>query len=80
LVVGANDVVNPAAETDPASPLYGMPILKAYQAKNVLAVKRGRGKGFAGIENDLFFKDQTYMLFGDAQDVLGKLVQALKKI
>jgi NAD(P) transhydrogenase subunit beta len=80
LVVGANDVVNPAAETDPASPLYGMPILKAYQAKNVLAVKRGKGKGFAGIENDLFFKDQTYMLFGDAQDVLGKLVQALKKI
>jgi NAD(P) transhydrogenase subunit beta len=80
LVVGANDVVNPAAETEPASPLYGMPILKAYQAKNVLAVKRGKGKGFAGIENDLFFKDQTYMLFGDAQDVLGKLVQALKKI
>jgi NAD(P) transhydrogenase subunit beta len=80
LVVGANDVVNPAAETDPASPLYGMPILKAYQAKNVLAVKRGKGKGFAGIENDLFFKDHTYMLFGDAQDVLGKLVQALKKI
>jgi NAD(P) transhydrogenase subunit beta len=80
LVVGANDVVNPAAETEPASPLYGMPILKAYQSKNVLVIKRGRGKGFAGIENDLFFKDQTYMLFGDAQDVLGKLVQALKKI
>jgi NAD/NADP transhydrogenase beta subunit len=49
-------MVNPAAETDPASPLYGMPILKAYQAKNVLAVKRGRGKGFAGIENDLFLR------------------------
>ena len=80
LVVGANDVVNPAAEKDPASPIYGMPILKAYQAKNVLVIKRGRGKGFAGIENDLFFKDQTYMLFGDAQDMLGKLVQALKKI
>ncbi|HYA11458.1 MAG TPA: NAD(P)(+) transhydrogenase (Re/Si-specific) subunit beta [Thermodesulfovibrionales bacterium] len=80
LVVGANDVVNPAAETDTSSPIYGMPILKAYQAKNVLAVKRGKGKGFAGIENDLFFLDQTYMLFGDAQDVLGKLVQALKKI
>jgi NAD(P) transhydrogenase subunit beta len=80
LVVGANDVVNPAAEKDPASPIYGMPILKAYQSKNVLVIKRGRGKGFAGIENDLFFEDQTYMLFGDAQDVLGKLVQALKKI
>jgi NAD(P) transhydrogenase subunit beta len=80
LVVGANDVVNPAAEKDPASPIYGMPILKAYQSKNVLVIKRGRGKGFAGIENDLFFEDQTYMLFGDAQDVLGKLVQALKKL
>jgi NAD(P) transhydrogenase subunit beta len=80
LVVGANDVVNPAAEKDPASPIYGMPILKAYQSKNVLVIKRGRGKGFAGIENDLFFEDRTYMLFGDAQDVLGKLDQALKKI
>ncbi|MGQ9571068.1 MAG: NAD(P)(+) transhydrogenase (Re/Si-specific) subunit beta [Thermodesulfovibrionales bacterium] len=80
LVVGANDVVNPAAETDPSSPIYGMPILKAYQSKNVLVIKRGRGKGFAGIENDLFFMDQTYMVFGDAQDVLGKLVQAIKKI
>ncbi len=79
LVVGANDVVNPAAESDPSSPLYGMPILKAYQAKNALVIKRGRGKGFAGIENDLFFMDQTYMVFGDAQDVLGKLVQAIKK-
>ncbi|MGB9715072.1 MAG: NAD(P)(+) transhydrogenase (Re/Si-specific) subunit beta [Thermodesulfovibrionales bacterium] len=80
LVVGANDVVNPAAETDPSSPIYGMPILKAYQSKNVLVIKRGKGKGFAGIENDLFFMDQTYMVFGDAQDVLGKLVQAIKKI
>lgn len=79
LIVGANDVVNPAAETDPSSPLYGMPILKAYQSKNALVIKRGRGKGFAGIENDLFFMDQTYMVFGDAQDVLGKLVQAIKK-
>ncbi|MFH1703108.1 MAG: NAD(P)(+) transhydrogenase (Re/Si-specific) subunit beta, partial [Nitrospirota bacterium] len=68
LIVGANDVVNPAAETDPSSPLYGMPILKAYQSKNALVIKRGRGKGFAGIENDLFFMDQTYMVFGDAQD------------
>jgi NAD(P) transhydrogenase subunit beta len=80
LVVGANDVVNPAAENDPSSPIYGMPILKAYQSKNVLVIKRGKGKGFAGIENDLFFMDQTYMVFGDAQDVLGKLVQAIKKI
>ncbi len=79
LIVGANDVVNPAAETDTSSPLYGMPILKAYQSKNALVIKRGSGKGFAGIENDLFFMDQTYMVFGDAQDVLGKLVQAIKK-
>jgi NAD(P) transhydrogenase subunit beta len=79
LIVGANDVVNPAAETDSSSPLYGMPILKTYQSKNVLVIKRGRGKGFAGIENALFFMDQTYMVFGDAQDVLGKLVQAIKK-
>lgn len=80
LIVGANDVVNPAAETDPSSPLYGMPILKAYQSKNVLGIKRGKGRGFAGVENELFFLDHTYMLFGDAQDVLGKLVLAVKKI
>jgi len=79
LIVGANDVVNPAAENDPKSPIYGMPILKAYNAKNVFVIKRGRGKGFAGIDNELFYLDKTFMLFGDARDVLSKLVQAIKR-
>jgi NAD(P) transhydrogenase subunit beta len=77
LVIGANDVVNPAAKTNPASPIYGMPILDVDQSKNCLVIKRGKGKGFAGIENELFFKDNTRMLYGDAQDVVGKLVQSL---
>ncbi len=80
LVVGANDVVNPAAERDSNSPIYGMPILKAYNAKNVFVIKRGRGRGFAGIDNELFYMDHTFMLFGDAKDVIGKLVQAIKKL
>ncbi|MEO0164364.1 MAG: NAD(P)(+) transhydrogenase (Re/Si-specific) subunit beta [candidate division WOR-3 bacterium] len=80
LIVGANDVVNPAAENDPNSPIYGMPILKAYNAKNVFVIKRGRGRGFAGIDNELFYMDKTFMLFGDAKDVLSKLVQAIKRI
>ncbi len=79
LIVGANDVVNPAAENDPKSPIYGMPILKAYNAKNVFVIKRGRGRGFAGIDNELFYLDKTFMLFGDAKDVLSKLVQAIKR-
>ena len=78
LVIGANDVVNPAARRQ-GSPLQGMPILDVDQAKNVLVIKRGQGKGFAGIENDLFYKDNTRMLYGDAQAVVGKLVTALKK-
>jgi len=80
LVIGANDVVNPAAKTNPASPIYGMPILDVDESKNVLIIKRGKGKGFAGIENELFFKDNTRMLYGDAQDVVGKLVQSLKRL
>lgn len=80
LILGANDVVNPAAENDPKSPIYGMPILKAYNAKNVFVVKRGRGRGFAGIDNELFYMDKTFMLFGDAKDILSKLVQAIKRI
>ncbi len=79
LVIGANDVVNPAAEKDPNSPIYGMPILKAYNAHNVFVIKRGRGRGFAGIENELFFAPNTYMVFGDAKEVLAKLIQALKQ-
>ncbi|HLU61596.1 MAG TPA: NAD(P)(+) transhydrogenase (Re/Si-specific) subunit beta [Gammaproteobacteria bacterium] len=78
LVVGANDVVNPMARTNPESPIYGMPILDADKAKNVVVIKRGQGTGFSGVENALFFNDNTRMLYGDAQDVAGKLLQALK--
>jgi NAD(P) transhydrogenase subunit beta len=79
LVIGANDVVNPAAHRQ-GSPLYGMPILDVEQAKNVIVLKRGQGKGFAGIENDLFYRDNTRMLYGDAKESVGKLVQAFKKL
>ncbi len=78
LVIGANDVVNPAARRE-GSPLYGMPILDVDKAKNVIVIKRGRGKGFAGIENELFYMPNTRMLFGDAKDVVTKLVQAIKQ-
>ena len=79
LVIGANDVVNPAAHRQ-GSPLFGMPILDVEQAKNVIVLKRGQGKGFAGIENDLFYRENTRMLYGDARETVGKLVQALKKL
>jgi proton-translocating NAD(P)+ transhydrogenase subunit beta len=79
LVIGANDVVNPAAHRK-GSPLFGMPILDVDQAKNIVVLKRGQGRGFAGIENDLFYRDNTRMLYGDAQETAGKLVQALKRI
>ena len=78
LVIGANDVVNPAAHRQ-GSALFGMPILDVEQAHNVIVIKRGQGKGFAGIENDLFYKDNTRMLYGDAQAAVGQLVTALKK-
>jgi len=80
LVIGANDVVNPAARDDSGSPIHGMPILEADKSKNVIVVKRGRGTGFAGIENPLFFKDNTRMLFGDAQDVVTQLIQEMKDL
>jgi len=80
LVIGANDVVNPAARTDPNSPIYGMPILNADYAKNVIVVKRGKGTGFSGIENHLFFADNTRMLYGDGQDVANDLVVSLKEL
>jgi H+-translocating NAD(P) transhydrogenase subunit beta len=79
LVIGANDTVNPAAHRE-GSPLFGMPILDVEKAKNVVVLKRGQGRGFAGIENDLFYRDNTRMLYGDAQETVGKLVQALKKL
>jgi len=79
LVIGANDVVNPAAHRQ-GSPLFGMPILDVEKAKNVIVLKRGQGRGFAGIENDLFYRENTRMLYGDARETVGKLVQALKKL
>ena len=79
LVIGANDVVNPAAKT-PGSPLFGMPIIDAFRAKNVIVLKRGQGRGFSGIENSLFTMDNTRMLFGDAKETLSKIIELLKKI
>ena len=80
VVIGANDVVNPAAEDDPASPIYGMPIIKAHKAKNIIVMKRGMGKGYAAIENYLFYDDKTRMLFGNAKDSLQKLVTEIKNL
>ena len=80
LVIGANDVVNPAARTDTSSPIYGMPILNADYAKNVIVVKRGKGTGFSGIENHLFFADNTRMLYGDGQAVASDLVTNIKEL
>ena len=67
LVIGANDVVDPAAQQQKGCPIYGMPIIEAYKAKTVFAVKRGKSTGFAGIDNDLYFQDETFMLFRDAE-------------
>ncbi len=80
LVIGANDVVNPVAKTDPASPIYGMPILDVMNAKQVIVIKRGKGTGFAGIENALFYADNTRMLYGDGQAAVGELVNEVKTV
>jgi NAD(P) transhydrogenase subunit beta len=80
LVIGANDVVNPIARSDPNSPIYGMPILNADKAKNVIVIKRGRGTGFSGIENHLFYMDNTRMLYGDGQKMAGELLQNVKSL
>jgi len=80
LVIGANDVVNPAAKNDPSSPLYGMPILNASASENVIVIKRGRGTGFSGVENGLFVAENTRMLFGDGQKVTSALISAVKEL
>ena len=79
LVIGANDVVNPAAKTNPNSPIYGMPILEVDKAQTVIVLKRSMNVGFAGIENELFFKDNTMMLFGDAKSSIQNLLTAVKE-
>jgi NAD(P) transhydrogenase subunit beta len=78
LVIGANDVVNPEARTDKSSPIYGMPILNADKAKKVYVVKRGEGKGYAGIVNPLFYDENCDMVYGDAQAVLVKMIEAVR--
>jgi len=80
LIIGANDVVNPSARNDPSSPIYGMPILNADKAKNVIVIKRGQGTGFSGIENALFFLDNTRMLYGDGQKMASELIASVKAL
>ena len=80
LVIGANDVVNPAARNDPSSPIYGMPILDADKAKRVIVLKRGMAAGFAGIENELFYDQRCNMLFGDAKASITGLIGEIKNV
>ena len=79
IVIGANDVVNPSATEQPGSPIYGMPIIEAHQAKTVIVLKRSMSSGFAGVQNPLFFKENTRMLFGDAKESIAKLVSEFKE-
>ncbi len=80
IVLGANDVVNPAARTKPDSPLYGMPILEVDKARTIMIIKRSMNPGFAGIDNDLFYLDNTMMVFGDAKKVMTEIVADFKRI
>ena len=79
IVIGANDVVNPAAGEDPSSPIYGMPIINVFEAKTVFALKRGQGAGFSGLVNQLFFRENTRMLYGDAKATVTDLVAQFKE-
>jgi len=79
IVLGANDVVNPAARTDQSSPIYGMPILDVDKAQSVVVIKRSMASGFAGVDNELFYDPKTMMVFGDAKKVLAQVVAALRK-
>ena len=80
IVVGANDVVNPAAEEDPSSPIAGMPVIRAWEAKNTIVMKRSMAKGYAAIENNLFYHPKTRMLFGDAKSSMQKLIAEIKNL
>ena len=80
IVIGANDVVNPVAKTDKSSPIYGMPILDVINARQVIVIKRGKGTGFAGIENALFYADNCKMLYADGAEAANKLIAELKAI
>ncbi|HWU68801.1 MAG TPA: NAD(P)(+) transhydrogenase (Re/Si-specific) subunit beta [Stenotrophobium sp.] len=80
IVIGANDTVNPAARTNKSSPIYGMPILNVDQAKQAYVIKRGQGKGYSGVENELFFADNTHLVYGDAQKVMVQMIQAIKSL
>ena len=80
LVIGANDVTNPAAKTDPSSPIYGMPILDVENARTVMVLKRSMNPGFAGVDNELYGRDNTMMIFGDAKDTVTRIVSGLKDL